>query len=77
MVGSAAIKQGRSANRKHTYFFFWPYRNKYDHHRLFLYLQEGIYTYRKEHYLVLFDYWIFHNRSWKIIGQEVLIDDRL
>ena len=22
MVGSAAIKQGRSANRKHTYFFF-------------------------------------------------------
>ena len=23
MVGSAAIKQGRSANRKHTY-FFWP-----------------------------------------------------
>ena len=24
MVGSAAIKQGRSANRKHTYFFFWP-----------------------------------------------------
>ena len=23
MVGSAAIKQGRSANRKHT--FFWPY----------------------------------------------------
>ena len=23
MVGSAAIKQGRSANRKHT-FFFWP-----------------------------------------------------
>ena len=27
--------------------------------------------------LVLFDYWIFHNRSSKIIGQEVLIDDRL
>ena len=25
MVGSAVIKQGRSANRKHTYFFFWPY----------------------------------------------------
>ena len=24
MVGSAAIKQGRSANRKHTYFIFWP-----------------------------------------------------
>ena len=24
MVGSAAIKQGRLANRKHTYFFFWP-----------------------------------------------------
>ena len=24
MVGSAAIKQGRSANHKHTYFFFWP-----------------------------------------------------
>ena len=24
MVGSAAIKQGWSANRKHTY-FFWPY----------------------------------------------------
>ena len=22
MVGSAVIKQGRSANRKHTYFFF-------------------------------------------------------
>ena len=22
MVGSAAIKQGRSANRKHTYFYF-------------------------------------------------------
>ena len=22
MVGSAAIKQGRSANRKHSYFFF-------------------------------------------------------
>ena len=22
MVGSSAIKQGRSANRKHTYFFF-------------------------------------------------------
>ena len=22
MVGSAAVKQGRSANRKHTYFFF-------------------------------------------------------
>ena len=38
MVGSAAIKQGRSANCKHTYFFFWPeqdtlsaaeYLNKY------------------------------------------------
>ena len=28
MVGSAVIKQGRSANRKHTYFFFWPYDNK-------------------------------------------------
>ena len=28
MVGSAAIKQGRSANRKHTYFFFWPYENQ-------------------------------------------------
>ena len=28
MVGSAVIKQGRSANRKHTYFFFWP-RNVY------------------------------------------------
>ena len=27
MVGSAAKKQGRSANRKHTYFFFWPYIN--------------------------------------------------
>ena len=27
--------------------------------------------------IVLFDYWIFHNRSWKIIGQEVSIDDRL
>ena len=26
MVGSAAIKQGRLANRKHTHFFFWPYR---------------------------------------------------
>ena len=26
MVGSAAIKQGRSANRKHTYFFFWASR---------------------------------------------------
>ena len=27
MVGSAAIKQGRSANRKHTYFFFfWPFK---------------------------------------------------
>ena len=25
MIGSAAIKQGRSANRKHAYFFFWPY----------------------------------------------------
>ena len=25
MVGSAAIKQGRSANRKHTYFFGGPY----------------------------------------------------
>ena len=25
MVGSAAIKQGRSANRKHTYFFFAKY----------------------------------------------------
>ena len=24
MVGLAAIKQGRSANRKHTFFFFWP-----------------------------------------------------
>ena len=24
MAGSAVIKQGRSANRKHTYFFFWP-----------------------------------------------------
>ena len=29
MVGSAAIKQGRSANRKHTYFFFWPYTTLY------------------------------------------------
>ena len=28
-------------------------------------------------YLVLFDYWVFHNRSSKIIGQEVSIDDRL
>ena len=27
--------------------------------------------------LVLFDYWIFHNRSSKIIGQEVSIDERL
>ena len=27
--------------------------------------------------LVLFDYWIFHNQSSKIIGQEVSIDDRL
>ena len=27
--------------------------------------------------LVLFDYWIFHNRSSKIIGQKVSIDDRL
>ena len=26
---------------------------------------------------VLFDYWIFHNRSSKIIGQEVSTDDRL
>ena len=26
MVGSAAIKQGRSANRKHTYFFGGPYK---------------------------------------------------
>ena len=25
MVGSAALKQGRSANRKHTYFFFAQY----------------------------------------------------
>ena len=25
--------------------------------------------------VVLFDYWIFHNRSSKIIGQEVSIDD--
>ena len=25
MVGSAAIKRGRLANRKHTYFFFWPH----------------------------------------------------
>ena len=24
MVGSPSIKQGRSANRKHTYFFFLP-----------------------------------------------------
>ena len=28
MVGSAAIKQGRSANRKHT-FFFWPNMNAF------------------------------------------------
>ena len=28
MVGSAAIKQGQSANRKHTYFFFWPYEKE-------------------------------------------------
>ena len=27
--------------------------------------------------LVLFDYWIFHTRSSKIIGQEVSIGDRL
>ena len=27
--------------------------------------------------IMLFDYWIFHNRSLKIIGQEVSIDDRL
>ena len=27
--------------------------------------------------LVLFDYWILHNRSSKIIGKEVSIDDRL
>ena len=27
MVGSAVIKQGRSANRKHTYFFFGPISN--------------------------------------------------
>ena len=27
MVGSAAIKQGRSANRKHTYFFFFGLSN--------------------------------------------------
>ena len=31
MVGSAAIKQGRSANRKHTYFFFWPYLDQARH----------------------------------------------
>ena len=30
-----------------------------------------------EEQLVLFDYWIFHNRSSKIIGLEVSIDDRL
>ena len=32
MVGSAAIKQGRSAKRKHTYFFFGlsnPYGMKF------------------------------------------------
>ena len=29
MVGSAAIKQGRSANRKHTYLFFWPNSNHF------------------------------------------------
>ena len=28
MVGSAAIKQGRSANRKHTYFFFGLIQNE-------------------------------------------------
>ena len=33
MVGSAAIKQGRSANRKHTYFFFWP------NHTMIIYIQ--------------------------------------
>ena len=27
--------------------------------------------------VLLFDYWIFHNRSSKIIGHEVSIDDRL
>ena len=27
--------------------------------------------------VVLFDYWLFYNRLSKIIGQEVLIDDRL
>ena len=31
MVGSAAIKQGRSANRKHTYFFFWPNQSHSKH----------------------------------------------
>ena len=27
--------------------------------------------------IVLFDYWIFHNRSSKIFGREVSMDDRL
>ena len=36
MVGSAAIKQGRSANRKHTYFFFWPYNTMLRHLNVYL-----------------------------------------
>ena len=35
MVGSAAIKQGRSANRKHTYFFFWPNTKCFGFYELF------------------------------------------
>ena len=30
-----------------------------------------------DYHLVLLDYWIFHNRSSKIIGQKILIGDRL
>ena len=37
MVGSAAIKQGRSANRKDTLFFFWPEMIKFEQaHGVFL-----------------------------------------
>ena len=38
MVGSAAIKQGRSANRKHTYFFFGLADMNVDYYHLRTYI---------------------------------------
>ena len=68
MVGSAVIKQGRSANRKHTYFFFWPYhifRKDAKIHVLELMLNQRLLNHLMITFLCLIYESIFL-RKWKI-----------